>query len=377
MLTESSDLTPSPVAREQKYSVDCDVSSAEAPGPWRASLRISPARDVGNPGMKGGWCARSRSKSQVPSEAVTTAQPAPGEGPTCELLDAVISPARGALAGSQQRLALCWIKRLRPEGPWPIGLLAAGHARRGIAPPSNGPLSGCWAWFSSVAQRSGPLAWPPAGPRQENREMADQNRIRLLPPPPECGRLLDRQTAEVLATNPPQLQPLPPTRGWFTEERWLIACAIGCRPCWMCPSGELGAESGATPVAATLSNSAGRTTQQRPGAAFQGQGTAFDASKHRTSTTCVPNPRDGTLASHRLGYTSSITRRNTPPGPRGLPGPGPHRPQRLERFRVPTCVVGGAVSQLEVNGQGGAKAGAGDKQARSGKDLNLTPGIWN
>jgi len=98
------------------------------------------------------------------------------------------------------------------------------------------------------------------------------NRIRCCPRT-ECGAAAGSH-GEVLATQPPQLQPLPPTPGG-PEERWLSLRDRLRRVAGCVPFGEL-EQKRRNAVAALVSNSAGRTTQQRPGVRFKEAGNAFD-----------------------------------------------------------------------------------------------------
>jgi len=214
----------------------------------------------------------------------------------------------------------------------------------------------------------GRLAWLQLVHGQENRALADQNRIRLLPRHPMRGRLLDRN-GEVLATNrlSYNLYLLPRV---VTEERWLslrdrLAAVLDVSVSDL-EQKRRNAGSGdgyRIPLAGPLSS----VQVLR----FKEQGTAFDGID--IDVDYLRSYPNGTMASHLLGYTSSINEEEYG----RLARDGYRVQDRIGRSgleRVFESHLRGewGGQQLEVNAAGEVQRVLGDKQARSGKDLNLT-----
>jgi len=212
------------------------------------------------------------------------------------------------------------------------------------------------------------LAWLQLLHGAENRALADENRIRLLPRNPVRGRLLDRH-GRVLATNRLTynlyLQPrLLEDRDWpALRDRLATILAI--------PADRLEAqrrrgdnsEGFRIPLAGPLTPVQVLRFRERA-ESLQGAEVAEDVLRS------YPN---GSLAAHVMGYTSSITEEEY----KELQAHGYRISDRIGRSGLEKVYEshlrgewGG--QQLEVNAAGQVQRVLGDKPARAGKDLRLT-----
>ncbi len=212
------------------------------------------------------------------------------------------------------------------------------------------------------------LAWLQLVEGPENRLRADQNRIRLVPRHPMRGRLLDRN-GEVLATNRLTYKLYVQPR-LVREERWprlrdRLATVLSL------PADRLERQyrqgrrqdgfrvelAGPLSVQQVL-----RFREQAPGL----DGAEVDVDVLRS----YPN---GSLAAHVLGYTSGITEEEYA----RLEESGYRLQDRIGRTgleRVHESHLRGewGGQQLEVDAAGQVQRVLGAKQARAGKDLQLT-----
>jgi len=167
--------------------------------------------------------------------------------------------------------------------------------------------------------------------------MAIRTGFRAASRHPMRGRLLDRN-GEVLATNLLSYQTSTFLPRRLARGTLGIAARSARRRGWMCPSASW---------SRSRRNSVGRTaiefrwpdplSSASRCCVFKEQGTAFERHQHLDVDYLRFLYRNGTLASHLLGYTSSHQRGGIrPPGPRGLPGFRTASAQRLEAgVRVP------------------------------------------
>jgi penicillin-binding protein 2 len=219
-----------------------------------------------------------------------------------------------------------------------------------------------------LASILGRLAWLQLLHGAENRAMADENRIRLLPRNPVRGRLLDRK-GRVLATNRLTynlyLQPLQVDDRRWPELRGRLATLLGL------PAERLEAQrkSGANaegfriPLALSLTPVQVLRFREQAGS-LQGAEVSEDVLR------AYP---DGSLGAHVMGYTSSITEEEYV----ALKDHGYRISDRIGRSGLEKVYEthlrgewGG--QQLEVNAEGQVQRVLGDKPAKAGKDLRLT-----
>ena len=219
-----------------------------------------------------------------------------------------------------------------------------------------------------LASILGRLAWLQLLHGAENRAMADENRIRLLPRNPVRGRLLDRK-GRVLATNRLTynlyLQPLQVDDRRWPELRGRLATLLGL------PAERLEAQrkSGANadgfriPLALSLTPVQVLRFREQAGS-LQGAEVSEDVLR------AYP---DGSLGAHVMGYTSSITEEEYA----DLKDHGYRISDRIGRSGLEKVYEthlrgewGG--QQLEVNAEGQVQRVLGDKPAKAGKDLRLT-----
>ncbi|MCT0224937.1 penicillin-binding protein 2 [Synechococcus sp. CS-1328] len=202
----------------------------------------------------------------------------------------------------------------------------------------------------------------------EFREMADENRIRLMPRSPMRGRLLDRH-GRVLATNrlTYNLYIQPREVG---DDRWPVLRDQLVRVVGVGASAlDENRRSGANPEGYRIELAGPLTPQQVlrfREQADQLRGAEVDVDVLRS----YPN---GSLAAHVLGYTSGITGEEYD----RLRSEGYRIRDRIGRSGVEKVYEshlrgewGG--QQLEVNAAGQVQRVLGDKPAKAGKDLLLT-----
>jgi penicillin-binding protein 2 len=212
------------------------------------------------------------------------------------------------------------------------------------------------------------LAWLQLLHGAENRERADENRIRLMPRNPIRGRLLDRQ-GRVLATSRITynlyIQPRQVNDASWPALRQRLAAVLGI------PAQQLDERrrSGANPegfrielAEALKSEQVLRFREQASG--LKGAEVDVDILRH------YPH---GRLGAHVLGYTSGITEEEY----ERLQPEGYRIRDRVGRSGVEKAFErhlrgewGG--QQVEVNAAGQVQRILGDKPARAGKDLRLT-----
>lgn len=212
------------------------------------------------------------------------------------------------------------------------------------------------------------LAWLQLLHGHENRDRADENRIRLMPRNPIRGRLLDRNGA-VLATSRLTynlyLQPREVDDAAWPALRDRLATILAV------PAGQLdqrrrsgaNAEGFRIELAGPLSPEQVLRFREQSGGL---KGAEVDVDVLRS----YPH---GRLAAHVLGYTSGITGEEY----KALEPKGYRIRDRVGRSGVEKAYEshlrgewGG--QQVEVNAAGQVQRILGDKPARSGKDLRLT-----
>ncbi|PSB36712.1 penicillin-binding protein 2 [Aphanothece minutissima] len=214
----------------------------------------------------------------------------------------------------------------------------------------------------------GRLAWLQLLHGAENRAMADENRIRLLPRNPVRGRLLDRK-GRVLATNRLTynlyLQPLQvDDRGW-PELRDRLAGLLAIPADRLEAARKRGANAQGFRIPLALSLTPVQVLRFREQAgSLQGAEVSEDVLR------AYP---DGSLGAHVMGYTSSITEEEYA----ALKDHGYRISDRIGRSGLEKVYEthlrgewGG--QQLEVNAEGQVQRVLGDKPAKAGKDLRLT-----
>ena len=213
------------------------------------------------------------------------------------------------------------------------------------------------------------LGWLQLVHGQENRAMADENRIRLIPRDPVRGRLLDRH-GQVLATNRLtyglDLQPrLVNDRQW-PALRDRLASLLGIPAARLDErrrAGKAGSDDFRIPLAGPLTPLQVLRFREQA-ASLRGADVSIDVLR------AYPN---GRLASHLIGYTSSITEEEYA----NLREKGYRLRDRIGRAGLERIFEshlrgewGG--QQLEIDAAGRVQRVLGDKPARPGKDLRLT-----
>ncbi|MFM7087433.1 MAG: penicillin-binding protein 2 [Cyanobium sp.] len=212
------------------------------------------------------------------------------------------------------------------------------------------------------------LAWLQLLHGHEFRAMADENRIRLIPRDPIRGRMLDRN-GRVLATNRLTyrlyLQPrLLPSGGWpRLRDRLATLLALPVASLEQQRQQGQNSEGYRIELAGPLS-----TTQVLR---FREQ--ASDLRGAEVAADVLRAYPEGRLASHLIGYTSSITEEEYT----RLRENGYRLRDRIGRSGLEKAYEshlrgewGG--QQLEVNAAGEVQRVLGDKPARAGRDLRLT-----
>jgi len=212
------------------------------------------------------------------------------------------------------------------------------------------------------------LAWLQLWHGAENRQRADENRIRLMPRNPIRGRLLDRQ-GRVLATSRITynlyIQPRQVAEASWPDLRERLAGLLAI------PAQQLDERrrSGANPAGFRIELAEGLKPEQvlrfrEQAAALPGAEVDVDILRH------YPH---GRLGAHVLGYTSGITEeeyaRLQPEGYRIRDRVGRSGVERAFERQL-RGEWGG--QQVEVNAAGQVQRILGDKPARSGRDLRLT-----
>ncbi|WP_416238090.1 penicillin-binding protein 2 [Synechococcus sp. CCY9201] len=212
------------------------------------------------------------------------------------------------------------------------------------------------------------LAWLQLLHGPEFREMADENRIRLMPRSPMRGRLLDRH-GRVLATNRLTynlyIQPREVDDDRWPTLRDQLVQVMGVGAAEL----DENRRSGANPEGYRIELAGPLTPQQVLRFREQAdrlRGAEVDVDVLRS----YPN---GSLAAHVLGYTSGITGEEYD----RLRSEGYRIRDRIGRSGVEKVYEshlrgewGG--QQLEVNAAGQVQRVLGDKPAKAGKDLRLT-----
>lgn len=212
------------------------------------------------------------------------------------------------------------------------------------------------------------LAWLQLRHGAENRQRADENRIRLMPRNPIRGRLLDRK-GRVLATSRLTynlyVQPRQVTDATWPALRDRLAALLAI------PATQLDAqrEAGSNREGFRILLAEGLQPQQvlrfrEQAGALAGAEVDVDVLRH------YPN---GSLAAHVLGYTSGITEAEYD----RLRGRGYRIRDRVGRSgieRVHEAHLRGewGGQQVEVNAAGQVQRVLGEKPARAGEDLRLT-----
>ena len=212
------------------------------------------------------------------------------------------------------------------------------------------------------------LAWLQLLHGRDYRAMADENRIRLIPRDPIRGRLLDRN-GRVLATN-------------------RLAYKLYVQPRLLSPASWPGLRDRLASLLGVSAAQLERNHQQgqnREGYRIELAGplTPTQVLRFREQASSLPAAEvaadvlraypEGRLASHLLGYTSSISEEEY----ERLRERGYRLRDRIGRSgleKVYETVLRGewGGQQLEVNAAGEVQRILGDKPARAGKDLRLT-----
>jgi penicillin-binding protein 2 len=212
------------------------------------------------------------------------------------------------------------------------------------------------------------LAWLQLVHGTENRVLADQNRVRLVPRHPMRGRLLDRH-GEVLATNRLTynlyLRPLVVTDQRWQQMRGRLAEVLGVPVSRLDEKRRSGGQGDGYRIA--LSGPLSSIQVLR----FKEQAAAFDGVD--VDVDYLRAYPLGRLAAHVLGYTTSINEEEY----KRLESVGYRVQDRIGRSGLERVFEnhlrgewGG--QQLEVNAAGEVQRVLGDKKARAGKDLRLT-----
>jgi penicillin-binding protein 2 len=212
------------------------------------------------------------------------------------------------------------------------------------------------------------LAWLQLLHGSENRAMAEENRVRLIPRDPVRGRLLDRN-GQVLVTNrltyKLYLQPrLVDDKAW-PALRDRLASLLGI------PAAQLDAKRKAANTAASFRIALAGPLSTEQVLRFREQAGALPGAE--VAIDVLRTYPHGSLASHALGYTSSITEEEY----LRLKNQGYRLSDRIGRSGLEQAFEshlrgewGG--QQLEVNAAGQVQRVLGDKPAKAGKDLRLT-----
>lgn len=214
----------------------------------------------------------------------------------------------------------------------------------------------------------GRLAWLQLLHGSENRAMADENRIRLLPRNPVRGRLLDRK-GRVLATNRLTynlyVQPLLIDDRDWPSLRDRLASLLGIPATRLEAERRRGANAQGfrVPLATALTPVQVLRFREQAGS-LQGAEVSEDVLR------AYPG---GSLGAHVMGYTSSITEEEY----KALRDHGYRISDRIGRSGLEKVYEshlrgewGG--QQLEVNALGQVQRVLGDKPAKAGRDLRLS-----
>ncbi|MCT0199136.1 penicillin-binding protein 2 [Synechococcus sp. CS-1325] len=212
------------------------------------------------------------------------------------------------------------------------------------------------------------LAWLQLVHGTENRVLADQNRIRLVPRHPMRGRLLDRH-GEVLATNRITynlyLRPLVVTDERWQQLRGRLADVLGVPVSQLESRRRSGGQGDGYRIALAGPLSSVQVLR------FKEQAAGFDGID--VDVDYLRSYPQGRLAAHVLGYTSSINEEEY----NRLESSGYRVQDRIGRSGLERVFEGHlrgewGGQQLEVNAAGEVQRVLGDKQARAGRDLRLT-----
>ncbi len=214
----------------------------------------------------------------------------------------------------------------------------------------------------------GRLAWLQLLHGSEFRAMADENRIRLIPRDPIRGRLLDRN-GRVLATNrltyKLYVQPRLLGPGDWPSLRDRLSSLLGIPADSLERSRQRGQNSEGYRIELAGPLSPSQVLR------FREQASTLPAAE--VSADVLRHYPEGRLASHLLGYTSSIGEQEY----ERLRESGYRLRDRIGRSGLEKAYEshlrgewGG--QQLEVNANGEVQRVLGDKPARAGRDLRLT-----
>ncbi len=212
------------------------------------------------------------------------------------------------------------------------------------------------------------LAWLQLVHGVENRERADQNRIRLMPRSPIRGRLLDRQ-GQVLATSRLTynlyIQPREVSDAQWPPLRDALAALLKLNPLTLDQKRSSGSNAEGFRITLAEGLAAEQVLRFREQAS-ELRGAEVDVDVLRS----YPH---GRLAAHVLGYTSGITEEE-------------YERKRDKGYRIRDRVGRTGLEsafeshlrgqwggqQVEVNAAGQVQRVLGDKPAEAGKDLRLT-----
>jgi penicillin-binding protein 2 len=214
----------------------------------------------------------------------------------------------------------------------------------------------------------GRLAWLQLLHGSEFRAMADENRIRLIPRDPIRGRLLDRN-GRVLATNrltyKLYVQPRLLGPGDWPSLRDRLSSLLGIPADSLERSRQRGQNSEGYRIELAGPLSPSQVLR------FREQASTLPAAE--VAADVLRHYPEGRLASHLLGYTSSIGEQEY----KRLRERGYRLRDRIGRSGLEKAYEshlrgewGG--QQLEVNANGEVQRVLGDKPARAGRDLRLT-----
>jgi penicillin-binding protein 2 len=212
------------------------------------------------------------------------------------------------------------------------------------------------------------LAWLQLLHGREYRAMADENRIRLIPRDPIRGRLLDRN-GRVLATNrlayKLYVQPRLLKQGDWPALRDRLASLLGLSAASLDRHRQRGQNSEGYRIELAGPLSPSQVLR------FREQAATLPAAE--VAADVLRSYPEGRLASHLLGYTSSIGEEEY----ERLREKGYRLRDRIGRSGLEKAYEshlrgewGG--QQLEVNAAGEVQRVLGDKPARAGRDLRLT-----
>ncbi len=251
---------------------------------------------------------------------------------------------------------------VRTSGP---GMIPSSTRHSGVGHQAALLLTFILLLLSAIIGR---LAWLQLLHGAENKAMADENRIRLLPRNPVRGRLLDRK-GRVLATNRLTynlyLQPLLVDDRRWPDLRDRLASVLAIPVDKLEAQRKRGADGQGfrIPLATSLT----------PVQVLRFREQAGSLRGAEVSEDVLRSYSNGSLAAHVMGYTSSITEEEYD----ALRDRGYRISDRIGRIGLEKVYEshlrgqwGG--QQVEVNAAGQVQRVLGDKPAKAGKDLRLT-----